>query len=232
MMALFAVIFTSQSYAISGSISGPEMIHKAKNEILTMDDILKLYKSSDGQIIIVDDEFTGHGNQNGVYSITFSLYEYPSVYKLTEVHVVDDLGEATLVANQNEIYVANDVKLNPSKIIDILQKTNYVQFNSTAAVSILNNSYTGNEENNGSYIFDFRIVTTSGTNTIYESIIRVHEPNNIFTGDFIITGPPSIQDEFISFFVNYIIPIGVLGLIGFVVYKIVSKNKSKVKPWL
>ncbi len=187
---LTAVMFTITSYAETSSIVGPSVIHKQSNHILTISNILQLYSSNDGSVVIQSDEFTGYGNIPGEHKIVLKVID-EEVEHLKEVSVivVGELGNVKAVSDRKDLHIRTTQNLTPQDIVSVLQKTGYVQITADTQMMIINDTYTINSEVEGQYLFEFRLINSAGDDEVYTSIINVSDSDGFFVPDLIIKKP-------------------------------------------
>ena len=173
-----------QVNASSTGITGPDVIHKQYNHILTISDIIGVYSSELGQIQIMEDNYTGYGNILGSHGITLAASDgTTTATKTVEILVVAELGNVTCVANYKDIHLKTNQILTPSQIVYVLEKTGYIEITASTQMMILSNSYTENAEIEGQYLFEFRLVNSAGIDAVYSSIINVSDDENLFIPD-------------------------------------------------
>jgi len=227
---LILSIFTAslQVNASSTDITGPDVIHKQYNHILTIAEILSLYSSGLGQIQILDDNYTGYGNELGSHQITlYATNGSLEATKIIQIIVIRELGNVTCVADQKDIYLKNTQILSPSDIVYVLEKTSYIQITSTTQMMILTNTYSDNSDTEGQYLFEFRMVNSAGIDQVYSSIINVSDNENLFVPDIVFEAPVTAWSKVLNA-ITSLLYVCLFGLIGFGVYKVVTKPRKKV----
>lgn len=230
LVLLLLSIFTSsmEVNASSTGIIGPEVIHKERDAILTISDILSFYHSTVGLIQVEIDNFTGYGNIIGEHQISlFATNGEDTASKLVNINVIPSLGNVLAVTDYKNIFVHTNQVLTPSEIVGVLENTGYIEITSTTQMMLLANTYTENAETPGQYFFEFRLVNSAGVNAIYSSTITVLNEENPFIPDIIFEAPPSAFDEVWNFIKDAL----VIGLLIFVTYhgfKIYKKSRKKV----
>ena len=213
--------------ASSTGITGPDDIHKQSNHILTIGDILSLYQSSLGQIQVIDDQYTGYGNILGIKTIT--LYATDGINHATKnvnIHVVQSLGNVTAVSDYKNIHVRKNQPLTPQSIVQVLEKTGHLEITSTTQMMVLSNTYTGNEDNIGQYIFEFRLINSAGVDQVYTSYIHVSDTGSLFIPDIIFEAPPSPLQQ-IWTIIQFLLYLGIFAVIIIFVVKNLPKNKKR-----
>jgi len=181
--------------ASSTDIIGADVIHKQSNQILTMTDILGMYSSSLGAVIMIEDNYTGYGNILGSYDIMlYATDGVTAVTKTATVIVVANLGNVQAVTDYKNIHVRTDQNLTSSEIVYVLQNTGYVDITATTQMAIIEDTYHGNEETPGAYTFEFRLVNSAGLDMIYSSQIIVSDDGIDFVPDYTFEAPPGLLD--------------------------------------
>ena len=105
MMSLIMNSFT-MVHASTEVILGPEVIHKQSNHILTTSDILGMYSSSLGNIILSSDQYTGYGNIIGTYTLELYASNGSSAStKPVNIIVVQNLGNVKAVSDYKNLHV-------------------------------------------------------------------------------------------------------------------------------
>lgn len=224
-MSIFASFSTT--YAASTEIVGPDVITKQASSILTITDILSLYRSDVGSIILSEDLYTGYGNVLGMHSI--SLYASNGEIAATKeilINVITTLGNVQCVTDYKDIHVRTDQILTPSDIVYVLQNSGYIEITASTQMMLLANTYTENAEIEGQYLFEFRLVNSAGIDAVYSSVISVSDNNNLFIPDLVIVPEPSQFDQVIDFIVS-IFYLAIFVLVGFIIFKTVKKNRKK-----
>lgn len=231
LVLLFLITLTGslKTMASSTGIIGPDVIHKQQNHIVTIADILGLYRSSLGQVQVILDEYTGYGNIVGPHAITLQATDgETTVTKDLTVIVIPELGNVIAVSDYKNIHVKKTEVLTPGEIIYILSNTGHIEITATTQMMILSNTYTGNEGTVGQYVFEFRLVNSAGVDLIETVYVYVTEDTNMFIPDIIFVPPQSDLSKILNLFIT----LAVLGAFGFIMYKgykiVTKKNKKKV----
>ncbi len=174
----------------SNEIVGPSIIHKQANHILTISNILHLYSSSYGNVVVQSDEFTGYGNVLGEHHIVLKVIDGEQEYlKDVTVMVIEELGNVKAVTDQKDLHVRTEQVLTPQDIVMILQNTGYVTITATTQMMIINDTYTENADVEGQYLFEFRLINSAGDDQMYTSIINVSDSDGFFVPDIILDKP-------------------------------------------
>ncbi|MDY0209851.1 MAG: hypothetical protein RBQ91_00395 [Acholeplasma sp.] len=211
-------------------IEGPEVIHKAKNQVLTISDILSFYESDIGEVAVSFDEFTGNGNQIGTYNVQLYVAEGEIVYpKDIEVNVIDSLpAQIKAVGNYKDIYTNTSSELQNSTIITALESTGYIYTIQTTQMYILNNTYKANFEIPGSYDYVFRLVDSTGYDNTFSIKINVSDSGTLPNPDYIYEKPETMVSKLMNLLKTILIwSVVIISL--FVLYKFF---KPKVKAVL
>ncbi len=219
LLILFSLIFFTpqQVHASGASIIGPDTIHKQSNAILTMGDIVEMYSSSLGIIQVMEDGYTGKGNILGTHLITlFATNGTDHAYKTISVIVIPELGPVKAVGDSKNIYLRTTQVLAPDQIVRVLEKTGHITITSTTQMMTLTNTYSGNEETPGQYLFEFRLVNSAGLDMIYSSIIRVSSDSTPFIPDIVFTPAGRNASQVLTSIITFGLIAGIfLGVIAF-----------------
>jgi len=228
-LLLFSMIAGSlQVNASSTGITGPDVIHKQYNHILTVGDILSLYSSELGYVQVIEDNYTGYGNVIGTHGVTlFATNGTLEASKQVQIIVIGELGNVTAVTNYKDIHLKTTQILTASDIVYVLEKTGYIQITSTTQMMILSNTYSENSGTAGQYLFEFRLVNSAGIDQVYSSIINVSSNENLFVPDIVFEAPPSIWSK-VATAVTSLLYLALFGLLAYGVYKVVTKPRKKV----
>jgi hypothetical protein len=228
LLILSMIAGSLQVNASSTGITGPDVIHKQYNHILTIGNILSLYSSELGQIQVIEDNYTGYGNVIGTKTITLSASSGTTqATKIVEIVIVNELGNVTAVTDYKNIHLKDTQILTPSEIVYVLERTGYIDITSTTQMMILTNTYTGNSSQQGQYLFEFRLVNSAGVDQVYSSIISVSVDANLFVPDIIFEAPPSAFSKLWSLLESLFYLALIIG-VGYGVYKLVTKPRKKV----
>lgn len=199
-LTLFTISNT-KVYAASTDISGPSVIHKEKNQVFTIGDLLKLY---DNDVFIDEDNFTGYGNVPGEYIIT--LIQGFETKDVTIV-VVEDWKQLSrsndilFVTDYKNIYVSNNRNLTLYETIYyIYDTTGYVETDYQFRYEELLDEYHSSFEDGiilpGSYQMIFRLTYFSGLQSTYSVSIHTIEIQEL--AGIILEAPPNTMDKIMS----------------------------------
>jgi hypothetical protein len=214
-LLLFICLSSTTTYA-SSDILGPSVIHKEKNQVFTISDLLSLY---DRDVFIYADEYTGHGNVAGEYIIT--LYQ-GEITKDVLVVVIDKWGslqsstDVLFVTDYKDIYVANDRYLSLYEILyDIYGSTGYIDTSYQFRYEELTDTYHDNFSedgliDSGAYELSFNLTFYNGNQASYYAQIHTKE---IVVSGILIEAPPTALDKGIAVFPYVIAIIGVTYLL-------------------
>ena len=226
LLVLTALAGSFTTYASSTVIVGPDVIHKQYNHILTITDILSLYRSDLGGVSLSEDGYTGYGNILGVHTLQL----YASNGTVADAHevniyVVSELGNVQAVTDYKDIHLRIDQILSPSEIVYVLENTGYLQITASTQMMILSDTYTENSDTPGEYLFEFRMINSAGLDMTYLSKIYVSQDDNLFVPGIIFEAPPS----FFSKAWRFIEPFVYLAVIIFLGYKYMKYKKNGKK---
>lgn len=214
-------------YAIN-SITGPDVVFKQTNAIVTIHDILLLYESNLGNISASSDGYSGYGHLVGHYEVELVATDgLVSVNKSIVIKVVENLGDVTLVGDGHDLYVRPDQVLTFGQIRNILKNTGYIQIPAGTAYQMITNQYSGNETTIGVYDYGFRLISPSGMIQTIELNIYVSDDFTSFDPGEIIPGDPSPVDSVWNSVVSIFWLIVFIGGIGVVVWLFLKLKKKR-----
>jgi hypothetical protein len=171
----------SLTYAVGEDITGPDVVFKQADKILTTTNILDLYSSELGDIEVVSDAYTGYGNVPGNYVVTLGVSE-TEVTKDISVNVRQTIGPViavTVTAGSYEIILHKNTTLTANQIIDVLINVQYIVVTSSTQITVLTNTYTANASAPGNYTFEFYLATTSGVEETYLVTLQVNDTETL-----------------------------------------------------
>jgi len=175
------------TYAVGEDISGPEIILKQADKILTTTNILDLYSSELGDIEVVSDAYTGYGNVPGNYVVTLGVSE-AEVTKEISVNVRQTIGPViavTVTDGSYEIILHKNTTLTANQIIDVLINVQYIVV--TSSTEITDASAPGN------YTFEFYLATVAGVEETYLVTLQVNDSETL-TPDINLNPPaPTVE---------------------------------------
>jgi len=119
------------------------------------------------------------------------------------------------------INVYKNVTLTHQQIIDILVNIQHITITSTTQTQIITNSYTENANAPGNYIYEFRLMTTSGYEMLYDVTIRVSNSDELLP-DSIYLPPESTESN--GNMLSVIIAVAFGLFILFIGYKLLRKK--------
>lgn len=221
--ALF-VFATTTSVGAATGIDGPSVVHKEKNQVFTIGDLLSMY---DVDVFVQTDGYTGYGNVPGEYTVVLTQ-GYTT--KDVTVVVVENWGNLTesndvlYVADYKDIYVSNDRMLTLYEIIYyIYDTTGYVvteyQFRYEELLDEYHSSFNEDDTiDEGSYELSFRLTYYSGEQATYSALIHVVEIQEL--PGIILEPPPTTIDRIMS-------AVPWLLVIGAVVYLLTHRKQKR-----
>lgn len=171
----------SLTYAVGEEITGPDVVFKQADKILTITNILDLYSSELGDIEVTSDAYTGHGDVPGNYAVTLGVAE-TEVTKEISVNVRQTIGPViavTVTAGAYEIILHKNTTLTANQIIDVLINVQYIVVTSSTQITVLTNTYTANASAPGNYTFEFYLATTSGVEETYLVTLQVNDTETL-----------------------------------------------------
>lgn len=181
LLAILSLLFGITAKASTESITGPDVIYKQKDKFLTLSQILDLYSSNDGEVYAVNDSYTGYGDIPGIYDIVLGV-QGTQIQRTITISVRNTIGNVIAVTNTDgaiAIHVYKNVTLTHQQIIDILVNIQYVSLTSTTQTQTITNSYTENANAPGNYVYEFRLMTTSGYENVYNITIKVSNSDEL-----------------------------------------------------
>lgn len=228
---------------IKPTFSGPTTIATSNTTIITESEIrsqLTAHDEIDGNITskiqLVTDNFTGHGNKVGTYTIVYAVTDNAGN---TEQHTVsvtrsDQMPPIFWIEDGVSIKVEPTIALTKQQIIDALTASGQIQVTATTQVSFLFNEYEGNESVPGIYAISMRVADLKGNEEIHNIAVTVLDTSD--TEDPVVLEPkePLIKlpdwapewateyQEEILIGLSFILLIGVL-----IIYVVIKKKSSK-----
>lgn len=234
LMLISILTISSPIYAINdAAITGPSVIYKAANSLLSLSDVFSMYKSNLGAVALGSDGYTGNGSTPGIYEISLNVSNGQAVAsRVIEIHVVESLGSIKIraVSDAGNIHlgVAKEPEdiLTHQEIITSLSVLELAPYNAeTSSAYLIQDTYTASASTPGTYQFSYRVIDTSGLDNIYDITIYVSDSANLL--------PPAIDmDGDSGFDIWTLIFWGVLGFIGFSLFKkFGTKHAGLIKPY-
>lgn len=227
-LSLLLLVLISASFGIGAQAStetiiGPDIIYKQKDKFLTLSQILDLYSSADGEVYAISDSYTGYGDIPGIYDIVLGVSGTTTQETIT-ISVRNTIGNVIAVTETDgsiAINVYKNVTLTHQQIIDILVNIQHITITSTTQTQIITNSYTENANAPGNYIYEFRLMTTSGYEMLYDVTIRVSNSDELLP-DSIYLPPESTESN--GNVLSVIIAVAFGLFILFIGYKLLRKK--------
>lgn len=181
LLFITALTFQSQKvYAVDAAITGPSVIYKAANSLLSLSDIISLYRSDTGAVALSSDGYTGNGSTIGTYEIVLSVSNGMSVTeKPIEIIVVATFGTIKIraITDNGHIHTSTEETLSHYEIIKALSLIDVAPFNDqTSSAYLLNDQYSANAKTPGTYQFSYRIIDIAGYDNTYH--INIFVSNN------------------------------------------------------
>jgi hypothetical protein len=173
LISLTSLSFSFESQATTHGITGPDVVYKQANKVLTTTSILGMYESSNGAITIKTDGYTGNGDKPGIYQI---VLEDSGGTKSIDISVRSKLGNVIAVTRTNDAYTIHMHKnntLTEFEIIKVLENVQLITYTSTTEIYILTNTYSDNADAPGNYTFEFYIANASGFEETIEIYLKV-----------------------------------------------------------
>lgn len=191
LIILSALMLPTEVHAVGEDITGPDVIFKEADKILTISQILELYSSELGDVIATEDNFTGNGDATGNYAVTLGVSE-TSASKAISINVRQTIGSViavTVTDDAYEIILHKNTTLTPNQIIDVLINVQMIVVTSSTEITVLTNTYTANATAPGNYSFEFYLATTSGVEETYLITLQVNDTETLVP-DIILDDPP------------------------------------------
>jgi hypothetical protein len=188
-------------HAADTDISGPSVIHKEKNQVFTIGQLLQMY---DQDVFIETDGYTGYGNVPGEYTIVLTQgfnTKNITIIVVEDWNNLERSNDVLYVADYKDIYVANNRILSLYEIIYyIYDMTNYVetdyQFRYEELIDEYHYSFDDGIIPEGSYEFTFRLTYYSGLQATYSTMIHTVEIQEL--AGIVLEPPPSTVDKVMS----------------------------------
>lgn len=214
--------------ASTPDIVGPSIIQKEKYQVLTLADILGLYSSDVGFVLIEEDNYTGNGATIGIYELKLKASNLETEVKRTiEIQVVETLGfKVRAVTDYVNIHIAKSNKLTAIEIAKIHSNTGVFNINHTSQYQILTDNYSESYNVAGKYLFEYRVMDATGFDRVISSYITVYDSERIENNPIIIIQPrKSIFDNLIKVVNSILIVVAALG-IGYIALKLIKKGRK------
>lgn len=176
-------------------ITGPTDIYKHPDVSLIRDDILTLFQvfdndTADIELQILDDDYTGFGDEEGTYSIRFKAQDEigNSFYHRLDIHVDDAFPKAMMIQDDSSFrFLVNQTQvITTDEILAALRAAEFVS-SDAAAIEWTLNEYDGFEEFVGFYDLALRMDFASGVREelsfqveVDSSLAKVINPNPNF----------------------------------------------------
>ncbi len=219
LIAMAFLFTTVHAFAAEEPIEGPSVIQKQYDKILTLSNILTLYTSEFGDPEVISENYVGYGDIPGLYTITIGVATYT---KEVSIRVMQTLGDVIAVTDDDVIYVYKDTTLTNNEIINTFINAKQLLIDSQSSVVVITNQYDDNPNTPGIYLFEFRILSTNGSEETYSTYIKV-SPENQIVPDMEIEGP--VTSSFWEVVTDNIVIVFLVCLI--VVIFIISKIRKK-----
>lgn len=214
----FLILLQIKVNASEEVIEGPTIIHKQYDKILTLSQILSLYTSELGDVQVLSDNYVGHGDVPGIYTITLGVSSYQ---KDISIKVMQTLGDVIAVTDDDVIYVYKDKTLTNNEIISTFINAKQLLIGSNTSVSIITNQYAANPNTPGIYLFEFKLTSTNGSEQTYTTYIKVSPENQLVADVDLILNE---NKTFVQKYLGYIF----LGtIITFITIRKIKKNRKK-----
>lgn len=231
-LILFLSLFSLGGTGITASaesgieIKGPNLIQKEQYQILTLSDILAFY-TSDSQIMIKEDNYSGNGAILGSHSIILKAYnDTESTEKEITIEVIQSIGYAVrAVTDKKDLHIAKTNTLKQADIVQVHARTGVFQLNQTSQASILTDNYSANASTPGVYLFEYRLMDASGLDIVVSCNITVYDSERIETPIIKIPKETSGFDLAKQVLVNAVSVVIILFL-GYFVFKAVTKARN------
>lgn len=200
LLCLILTLSFNNVYAADDDIIGADIIHKEKNQIFTISQLLNMYESD---VFIESDSYTGYGNIPGEYIVTLTQgFNRKDVI----IKVVNDWGnleqsnDVLFISDYKDIHVSNNRILTLYEIIYYLyDTTEYVISDYQFRYEELTDEYhnaTLQEDGTipeGNYNIIFRLTYFSGLQSSYSVNIHVIELEEL--SGVILEPPPTTIDR-------------------------------------
>lgn len=163
-------------------LTAPEKIYKNTNTILTISDIEKYvsaFDDIDGDIGVTtkEDKFTGNGNKEGTYQVTFNAKDKAgnSANKTVEVIVDADVKGKGYLVDDKTLVTFNDALLSDTEILSFLTAAELVDGSQAQYLTVTADTYSDSYEKVGVYSYELNIRSTAGVEKVIAIDIKVVE---------------------------------------------------------
>lgn len=223
LLSMALLISTSHVYAADEVIDGPDLIQKQYDQILTLSQILELYSSNLGDPYVLTEDYVGNGDVPGIYTVTISVSSYT---KDVSIKVLQTLGDVIAVTGDDTIYVYKDKTMTNNEIINTFINAKQLLIDASTSFIVMTNQYRENPNTPGVYLFEFKSVSTDGSEETYTTYIKVSPEDQIVPDVEIDTFVERDLTDLVTKNVLYI-SVGVFILSWFILKKIKLKKKVK-----
>lgn len=215
-----------------------ETVFKPATSKLTIEDIKNDITATDiidgnvtASLTVVRDEYTGFGNKVGSYQIEFRVSDSSgnTLNFVMTVKVVDNIPPVFMVTPGQFIRVEDIVTLTHQDFVDILTRTNQINFAPGTTFRMLLNEYENNENVPGIYAISMKFESPTGESLIKSFGVEVLETE---FADGVIEDTKTIFNKVIDFvkanpIKSGLILVGALVLIGGIFMVVMSNNSYK-----
>jgi len=240
----YAILTLTVVDDVNPVFSGPSTITKNTSETLTLSEITSQLSANDvidgtltSSIVVISDDFTGHGNIVGSYDIEYAVTDSAgnTAYHTVTINAVDNIPPVFFVADGYFISVEQSISLDLQDFIDILEATGQISVDGSGGVTVVSayNEYFGNESTPGIYALTLTGASVAGDEYIWNLAVEV-----VATSDDDSTTVEDLpfyeefwhdhEEEIITGGIILVLIFGVIGL-GVYASKSVKKNTKKSK---
>ena len=193
-----------------------------------MTQILDLYESDLGEVVVTEDAYTGYGDVPGNYAVTLGVDDTEAT-KSISVNVRQTIGTViavTVTGGSYEIYLHKNTTLTPNQIIDVLINVQYIVVTSSTQITVLTNTYTANASAPGNYTFEFYLATTSGVEETYLITLQVNDTETL--NPDIVLEEPVVPVVVVPAQTHWVIRVGSVALVVSATVALLSYIGSKI----
>jgi len=193
-------------------ISGPTSYSISYTTPLTLEQIIELFTVNDNfddlsveDLTVIENTYTTRLTDTGIFSFQVEVLDSSlnTTIHTMEITVVDDQAPVIYIDDYIVTLSAN-ASFNPEDALSILVN-NHELPNKLYTIAVLNDEYSGNEDNPGTYMYSLLFTDTEGTSLQKDFIVKVSEEKQLVDRNLIVRNV-IVYGITITFF-------------GFVVYK-------------
>jgi len=183
------------SYATTDTITGPEIVFKQADKILTITQILALYESELGEVSVESDDYTGNGDVPGNYAVTLGVEDETKTISINVRQTIGPVIAVTVTDGDYQVILHKNTVLTANEIIDVLINVQMIVVTSSTQITVLTNTYQDNATAPGTYSFEFYLATISGLEETYLITLKVNDTETLVPDIVLEDDPPDDTED-------------------------------------